>query len=225
MPGRLIERERLQSSPHTNMSKKPTKKKEGIASVKGMHDVLPEDQPYWERIRSVVFDVAKFYGFGQIMTPLLEEQELFIRTVGVGSDIVEKEMYAFRTQGGDAVALRPEGTASVARAYIEHGMHSLPQPVKLFYFGPMFRHEKPQKGRTRQHNQFGFEMLGIDEPLGDAELVQIAFAIFRDLGIKNLICEVNTIGDIEDRKRYIKEFKNYLRPHIRKLPSDDRRRY
>ncbi len=209
-----------------NMAKKKSgRKKEGITTVKGMHDILPDEQVYWERVRNVVFDVAKFYGFGRIMTPVLEDQELFARTLGAGTDIVEKEMYAFKTQGGDAVALRPEGTAPVVRAYIEHGMHSLPQPVKLFYFGPFFRHEKPQKGRYRQFRQMGFEMIGIDEPLGDAELVQMAFAILRDLGVKNLICEVNTIGDPEDRKKYIKELKNYLRPHVRKLPADDKRRY
>jgi len=209
----------------TTKKKGVKKKKEVLTTVKGMHDVLPSEQVYWDRIHSVIFDLAKFYGFGRITTPVVESQDLFVRTAGAGSDIVEKEMYSFRTQGGDSVALRPEGTAPIARAYIEHGMQSLPQPVKLFYLGPMFRHEKPQKGRSREHHQFGFEMVGIDDPLADAELVLIAFAALKDLGVKNLVCEVNTIGDADDRRKYIKELKNYLKPHVRKLPADDKRRY
>lgn len=201
------------------------RKKESIASVKGMHDLLPDDHAYWEKIREVVLDVAKFYNFGYLETPIVEPAELFERTVGESSDIVRKEMYTFRTRGGDPVALRPEGTAPAARAYIEHGCASLPQPVKVFYWGPMFRYESPQKGRYRQHHQFGFEMLGIDDALGDAEVLQIAFAILGEVGLKNLMAEVNTIGDKDDRVRYRSALKDHFRPHIRKQCSDCRERF
>lgn len=207
--------------------KKETKKKKKstITTIKGTQDVLPVDQPYWDKVHRVVTDIADFYSFGLVRTPTLERVELFERTAGAASDIVSKEMYTFTTKGNDKVALRPEGTAPVARAYVEHGWQSKPQPVKVFYMMPMFRYESPQKGRQREHHQFGFEMLGIDDPLGDAEIVQIALSILKDLGIKDTICEVNTIGDLEDREKYVKELKKYLKPHVRKLPKDDKRRY
>lgn len=203
----------------------PKKKRETISSVKGMHDILPEDAPYWEKVRRVVFDVADFYGFGYLETPILEPSELFTLSSGETSDIVTKQMYSFRTAGGDSLTLRPEGTAPVARAYLEHGFASLPQPVKVFYFGPMFRHESPQAGRFREHYQFGFEMLGIDEALADAEVVQIAFAVLKDLGLKNLVAQVNTIGDAEDRGEYRKVLKDYFRPHLKKMCEDCKERY
>ena len=126
----------------------------------GMHDILPEDQVYFRKIYNVVENIANFYGFGKIDTPILEQSELFSKGVGLDTDIVQKEMFNLKTRGGDHLSLRPEGTAPVVRAYIQKGMINLPQPVKLWYFGPFFRHEKPQAGRFRQFWQFGLEVLG-----------------------------------------------------------------
>ena len=190
-----------------------------------MHDILPDDALYWEKVRRVVFSVADFYGFGYLETPILESSDLFTITSGESSEIVTKQMYSFRTRGGDNVTLRPEGTAPAARAYLEHGFSSLPQPVKIFYWGPIFRHESPQQGRYREHHQFGFEMLGIDEALADAEVVQIAFAVLKDLGMKNLIAQVNTIGDAESRGEYRKALKDYFRPYLKKMCDDCKERY
>jgi len=186
---------------------------------------VPEEQPYWDKINNVVSDVAKFYNFGYVETPIIEETSLFSRTLGLGSDLVLKEMYSFKTKAGTSVSLRPEATAPIIRSYIEHGWASLPQPVKLFYSGPMFRYEKPQSGRFRQFHQFGFEMVGIDEVLADAEIVQITFAILRDLGLKKIICEVNTIGDSEDRVKYRSILKDYFRPHIKKQCANCHERF
>jgi len=206
-------------------SKTTPKKKEQISTLKGMHDILPKEQPWWDKVHQVVFDIAKFYGFGLVRTPVVEKLDLFERPLGESSDIVSKEMYSFKTRGGEEAALRPEGTASIARAYIQHGWASKPQPVKVFYEGPMFRYESPQKGRYRVHHQFGFEMMGIEDALADAEIVQIAFAILDDLGIKNTIAEVNTIGDKEDRAKYRAVLKDYFRPHIKKQCADCKERY
>lgn len=203
----------------------PNRKSRAVSSLRGMHDIVPEEAPYWNKVRSIVFDVAKFYSFGYLETPVVEQSILFERTLGEDSDVVTKEMYNFKTKGDEEVSLRPEGTAPAVRAYIEHGWASLPQPVKIFYWGPMFRHESPQAGRYRQHYQFGFEMIGIEESLADAECVQIAFAILRDLGIKNIVCEVNTIGDKECRKKYRQELKDYFRPYIKKQCDDCKKRY
>lgn len=203
----------------------PKKKSRSISSLRGMHDIVPEEAPYWNKVRGAVFDIAKFYNFGYLSTPIIEDTALFERTVGISSDIVTKEMYTFRTKGGDSVSLRPEGTAPTVRAYIEHGWASLPQPVKLFYWAPMFRHEKPQAGRYRQHHEFGFEIIGLEEALADAEIVQMTFAVLRDVGLKNIICEVNTIGDKECRKKYRQELKDYFRSRVKKQCSDCRERY
>jgi histidyl-tRNA synthetase len=203
----------------------PRKKKELISSLRGMHDILPEDQIYWDKVHKVTFNIAKFYGFGYLETPIIEETSLFKRTLGEDSDVVGKEMYSFRTRGGDSVSLRPENTAGVARAYIQHGWASLPQPKKVFYYGPMFRHEKPQSGRFRSFHQFGFEMLGIEDALADAEIVQMTHALLCDLGINNFMVEVNTIGDKDDRIKYKKELKDYFRPHMKKVCNNCKDRY
>ena len=203
----------------------PRKKVEKVFLVKGMHDILPQDYPYWERIRKVTSDIASFYGFGHLETPILEMSSLFDRTLGEDSDIVAKQMYSFRTKGGEYVSLRPENTAGVARAYIEHGWASLPQPIKIFYSGPMFRYEKPQKGRSRMFHQFGFEMLGIEDVLADAEVAQLAYVVLQDLGLKDVIMEVNTIGDKEDRIKYKKELKEYFRSSLKKQCDNCRDRY
>ena len=138
-----------------------------------MHDILPEEQKYFEKIFNTVKSAADFYQFQKIDTPILEQAELFLKGVGMSTDIVEKQMFLLRTKGGDTLALRPEGTAPVARAYIEHGMMNLPQPVKLWYLAPFFRYEHPQAGRFRQFWQFGFEVLGELSPALDAQVIQI----------------------------------------------------
>jgi len=190
----------------------------------GMHDILPEDQVYFRKIYNVVESIASFYGFGKIDTPILEQSELFSKGVGSDTDIVQKEMFNLKTRGGDHLSLRPEGTAPVVRAYMQKGMINLPQPVKLWYFGPFFRYEKPQAGRFRQFWQFGLEVLGEKGPVIDAQIIQIFYNILKDLKLKNLLVEINSIGDSQCRPYYKKLLKNYLRSKERLLCTDCRRR-
>jgi histidyl-tRNA synthetase len=199
-------------------------KKPKFQSPTGMHDVLPEDEKYFQKIYDTVKEIASFYGFQKIETPILEESELFSRGVGLATDIVQKEMFSLKTKGGDSLTLRPEGTAPVVRAYIENGMQNLPQPVKLWYFGPFFRYEKPQAGRYRQFWQFGLEVLGEGSPVIDAQIIQIFYNILRELKLKNLIIEVNSIGDSACRPYYKKLLVNYFRGQITGLCPDCRRR-
>mgnify|MGYP003395801841 CR=1 FL=1 len=162
------------------MAKKSNR--ELLQTPKGTHDILPQDFPYREKIFAIGENLATFYGFKRIETPHFEKTDLFARTLGETSDVVEKQMYNFRTRGGDALTLRPEGTAPVARAFIEHGMVSWPQPVKLFYFGSFFRHENPQRGRFREFGQFGFELMGDDDPVTDALIIRLYYTMLVDLG-------------------------------------------
>jgi len=189
-----------------------------------MHDILPEDQKYFQKIYKVVEDMADFYDFQKIDTPILEETELFSRGIGLATDIVGKEMYSLKTKGGDYLSLRPEGTAPIARAYIEQGMFNLPQPVKLWYFGPFFRYERPQAGRFRQFWQFGLEVLGEESPVIDVQLIQIFYNILRELKLKNLIIEVNSIGDSQCRPYYKKILVSYFRSREQSLCPDCQRR-
>ncbi len=154
---------------------KPKKKIRTPELLRGFRDLLPEEQPYWDFVRDTVRGVADSYSFQRLITPVLEEKDLFVRTVGKQTDIVEKEMYQFEAPGGEKVALRPEMTASFARAYINHGMLDRPQPVKLWDIGPLFRHDRPQAGRYRQFNQFNFEVFGSDEAIIDAQLMVLNF--------------------------------------------------
>ena len=162
------------------MSKKPK-----FYSPKGMRDILPEAENYYQKIYEVVSNIADFYGFGKIDTPILEETGLFSKGIGLATDIIKKEMYSLKTKGGDYLSLRPEGTAPTVRAYIENGMQNWPQPVKLWYFGPFFRYERPQSGRYRQFWQFGFEVLGESGPVVDAQIIQIFYDILRELKLKD----------------------------------------
>jgi histidyl-tRNA synthetase len=201
------------------MAKKPK-----FQTPTGMHDILSKDQKYFKKIYNVVEDIADFYRFLKIETPILEETELFSRGVGVGTDIVQKEMFSFRTKGGDYLSLRPEGTAPIARAYIEKGMFNLPQPVKLWHFGPYFRYEKPQAGRFRQFWQFGFEVFGDENPVIDAQIIQIFYIILKKLKFKNLLIEINSIGDSQCRPYYKKLLTSFLRSREKALCVDCRRR-
>jgi histidyl-tRNA synthetase len=193
-------------------------------TLTGMHDILPEDQPYYKKIQKSLESVANYYGFQRIDTPVLEMAEVFSKGTGAGTDIVEKEMYVFRTKGQDLVALRPEFTPSVARAYIENGMYNLPQPVKLWTSGPCFRHERPQAGRFRQFTQFSLEVLGEKNPSVDSQVIQMSYDILKELGFKNLTIEVNSIGDSECRPYFKKILTSYFRSRKSSLCTDCQRR-
>ena len=191
--------------------------------LRGMKDILPKEGKMWQHIRHTAEKIAEAYGFGYIETPVLEEAGLFTRSIGRGTDVVEKEMYVFEDRDGSKVGLRPELTASVARAYIGHGMQSLPQPVKMWYLGPMFRHDRPQAGRYREFHQFDCETIGERDPLNDAELIVVAYNFFRDLGIATQV-HINSIGSLEDRARYTVELLGYLRLKRSYLCEDCKRR-
>jgi len=199
-------------------------KKPKFQSPTGMHDILAEDQKYFQKIYDIVKEIASFYNFQKIETPILEETELFSRGIGLSTDVVQKEMFSFKTKGGDVLTLRPEGTAPVVRAYIENGMQNLPQPVKLWYWGPFFRYEKPQLGRYRQFWQFGLEVLGEESSIIDAQIIQIFYNILRELKFKNLIIEVNSIGDSACRPYYKKLLVSYLKGRIDGLCQNCKRR-
>ena len=176
---------------------------------RGTTDLLPDQQKYWRYIESKAMELAREYGFGRIDTPVFEDSDLFIRSVGEGTDIVEKEMYTFDDRGGDSVTLRPEGTAPVCRAYLEHGMHNQPQPVRMYYFCPVFRYERPQAGRFREHHQFGLEVLGDPDPSVDAEVIEFASRFMGALGLSDINILVNSIGDPECRPAYIERLRDH----------------
>jgi len=191
--------------------------------LRGFKDIMPDDQKYWHWIRRVTHEMSRDYSFNRIDTPILESTDLFIRSVGKQTDIVEKEMFSFEDKGGERVSLRPEATAAVVRAYIGHGMVNLPQPVKLFYIGPMFRYGRPQAGRQRQFWQFGFESLGSDDPIVDAQLIFLTYTFFKELGL-DITIDVNSIGTVDSRQQYKIELVSYFRSKRTKLCDDCKRR-
>ena len=193
-------------------------------SVKGMRDLLPAETAVWARVEATARSVFARYGFAEIRTPVVEETELFVRGVGEATDIVGKEMYTFADKHGKSLALRPESTASVARAFAEHGMREWPQPVRLFYIGPQFRYERPQRGRYRQFWQIGAELLGDPGPWSDVEIVLLLMSFFGELGFRDLKALVNTVGDAESRQRYRERLLAYLAPRAEQLGEDSRRR-
>lgn len=184
---------------------------------RGMRDILPGEQPYWQQVRKVLDRATYEYGFQRLDIPVMEYANLFIRSVGEGTDIVDKEIYSFNTKGGDKVALRPEFTAGVARAYIQHGMNVLPKPIKLFSTGPVFRYDRPQEGRYREHWQANFDIFGEQDPVLDAQLIQLAQRVINNLGIKNIQFQVNSIGCQQCRKEYNDLLVSYLESKIQKL--------
>lgn len=186
--------------------------KKQIQLLRGMKDVLPRDQWLWKAAYMQAMRLAEEYGFDRIDTPLLEDVGLFVRGVGKATDIVEKEMYVFEDRDMEKVALRPENTASVVRAYLQHGMWNQPQPVKLWYWGPMFRHERPQAGRQRQFTQAGFEVLGDASPVVDAMVIQMSYLYYLELGLP-INVQINSIGMPEDRTRYKMELVQHYRQH------------
>lgn len=198
--------------------------KNKIQRLSGMHDILPEEQYNYEKIYGTCRQIAEFYDFQKIDTPLLEYSDLYIKGAGISSDIVQKQMYTLKTKGGDSLTLRPEFTPGIARAYIEHGMNNLPQPVKLFSYGPVFRYEHPQSGRYRQFHQFNVEVIGDGSPVVDAQLIQFFYNTLRELKVKNIVVEVNSIGDSQCRPYYRKLLMNYLKSRESALCVDCRRR-
>lgn len=199
------------------------KKVSQLAVPRGMRDILPADQPAWDAVRDACKKIAGAYGFRRIDTPILEETALFVRGVGKHTDIVEKEMYSFETEGGEKLTLRPEGTAPAMRAYISNGMVNQSQPVKLWYLGPMFRHERPQSGRYRQFQTFGCEAIGEKDPVLDAQIILISWLILKDIGIKGVV-RINSIGTTETRAAYKQVLVQYFRSHRSKLSETDKKR-
>jgi histidyl-tRNA synthetase len=203
----------------------PKKKKvQELASPKGMRDIIGADYYKFQGFFEKAQEVAVCYGFSPIETPILEHEETFTSAVGVGTDIIDKEMYTLKTKGGDHLAMRPEHTAGLMRAYIEHGMQSLPQPILLYHSGPVFRHDNPQKGRYRQFYQFDVDVLGSEKSVVDALVIKTIYTILEEAGAKDLIISINSIGDAESRPTYIKELTNYYKKHIDELPALDRER-
>ncbi|MGD8275828.1 MAG: histidine--tRNA ligase, partial [Thiohalocapsa sp.] len=195
---------------------------ERLQAIRGMHDVLPERAPIWQHLEDTARAVIEGYGYREMRTPLLEPVELFKRSIGEVTDIVEKEMYAFEDRGGDRLALRPEGTASCVRAAIEHGL--LDQPQRIWYRGPMFRRERPQRGRYRQFHQIGVEVFGLTGPDIDLEVIAMTHRLWRALGLSDLRLELNSLGDTDERMHYRADLVAHLRTHEAALDDDSRRR-
>ncbi len=187
--------------------------------------MLPDDWPYWMFVRDTVERICTLFGYRRIDTPIFEHAGVFLRTAGGGTDVVEKEVYLFEDRGGDQLALRPEGTANVVRAYIEHGMSSQPQPVRLFYIAPNFRYDRPQAGRYRQHTQFGAECIGDGDPLVDAEVIDLLTSVYRALGWTSFTLKLNSIGDGVCRPGYVDALREYYRPRLSDVCADDRMRF
>lgn len=195
-----------------------------IQAQKGTKDILPDEVSNWQKMESIAQNVFSKANFKEIRTPIFEATELFARGVGDSTDIVNKEMYTFE-KSERSLTLRPENTAGVVRAYIEHGFSRLPQPVKLWYKGPMFRYERPQAGRQRQFHQVGVEMFGTKEPSADAEVINLAVKYLNELGLDNLDIEINSLGCPECRKNYRAAIKEVLKPYLKDLCEDCNFRY
>jgi len=194
-------------------------------SVRGMRDILPGEIGYWKQVEEKVREVATCFHYGEIRLPLMEHTEIFSRGIGEETDVVNKEMYTFLDKKNRSLTLRPEATASVVRAYLEHGLHIREPFQKLFYIGPMFRYEKPQKGRSRQFHQYGVEAIGSLDPTLDVDVISFAWTLMDMLGLSDLSLRLNTIGCAEDRQRYKKALSGYFAIHIDEMCTDCQRRY
>lgn len=203
---------------------KKAKPKGPYLTPKGMHDIIGADYYAYQGIFEKAAEVAHYYGFIPIETPILEQEDVFTSGVGVNTDVVEKEMYSIKTKGGHHFAMRPEGTAGIMRAYIQHGMQSWHQPVMLYNYGPYFRHERPQRGRLREFRQFNIEILGTQKSIADAMVIRVLTIILCEAGVKNICVEINSIGDEECRPAYIKNLTAYYRKHINKICNNCRQR-
>ncbi|MBS3814011.1 histidine--tRNA ligase [Candidatus Bipolaricaulota bacterium] len=187
---------------------------------KGLNDITPDDMPYWHAVESEVRATMPVYGYEEIRTPMMEKTEVFARGVGEETDVVEKEMYTFDDKGGRSMTLRPENTASVVRAYLEHKYYGKEELSKWYYLGPMFRYEAPQKGRSRQFHQYGAEAIGSNDPALDAEMINLATDILTSLGLNEVGLSLNSIGCPDDREEYIEELVEYLNPFKEELCED-----
>jgi histidyl-tRNA synthetase len=192
---------------------------------RGTQDILPEDQPYWDFVRDTAAQLSILFGYGRIETPVFEEASLFTRGVGEVTDIVQKEMYIFKDRGGLDLALRPEGTAPVCRAYVENGLHNQPQPVRLWYWTPIFRYDRPQAGRYRQHHQFGIEAIGEADSAVDAEVIEMLWRLYEELGLTDLTLQLNSIGDKQCRPQYLEVLREYYRDKLDHVCDNCRARF
>lgn len=206
------------------MAKNQKKNKGPYGSVKGMRDIIGDKYYQFQGFFEKAQEVAVYYGFKPIDTPMVEQEDVFTSSIGVGTDIIDKEMYSLKTKGGDHLALRPEHTAGLMRSYIENGMQSLPQPLLFYNYGPIFRHDNPQKGRYRQFFQFDMDILGSEKSILDALAIKTAWTILEEAGAKDLSLEINSIGDKDCRKTYIQELVAYYKKNINHLPAIDKER-
>src|SRR3989344_4778811 len=210
----------------SRIKKETTKSNKGkeISSPKGMRDIMNEEYYSFQGFFEKAQEVAVYYGFKPIETPMLEHENIFTSGIGLGTDIIDKEMYTLKTKGGDHLALRPEHTAPLMRAYIEHGMQTMPQPVMFYQYGPVFRHDNPQAGRYRQFYQFDLDSLGSDKSIMDALVIKAGMSILEEAGAENISIDINSIGDKECRGVYIRELTSYYRKHINSLSTMERER-
>ena len=186
-----------------------------IRTIKGTHDILPPNSIKWQKLEKIIYQTCKLFSFKEIRTPVFEKTDLFSRSVGELTDIVSKEMYSWEDRDGTNLTLRPELTASVVRSYIQHNLQSHSPIQRLFYIGPIFRRERPQKGRQRQFHQFGVEAFGSDNPEQDAEVISLAWHLLSKLNIiDNITLKINSLGSPECREQYRLALKDYIRPHL-----------
>ena len=196
-----------------------------IQSIRGVKDILPGDIEKWQWVEEIARNVFSKYGFKEIRLPIFENTKLFSKSIGETTDIVEKEMYTFEDRSGEQITLRPEGTASVVRAYIEHKMYNPPSVVKLYYMGPMFRYERPQAGRFRQFYQIGVEAMGTANPTVDVEVMTLLIEFFRLLGLTDLELQINSLGCADCRPKYRETLKAAIREHLGELCQNCNQRY
>lgn len=195
-----------------------------LQKVKGFRDILGQEYFRQKGAIEKCEDVALYYGFSPLEIPMVEFTDIYERGVGEETDVVKKELFSMTTKGGDKISLRPEFTAGVMRAYIENGWGSMPQPVMIYNYGPVFRHDKPQKGRFRQFMQFNVEMLGTDKAIADAMVIKTSVAMLEEIGLENVVVQINSIGDKESRKKFVKDLTNYYRKFANKMSAEDRQR-
>ncbi len=193
-----------------------------FSAPRGTHDILPSEQPLWQWVRGEMEEVCRVYGYRRIDTPGIEDTDLIARTSGGGSDIVQKETYSFEDRGGRSLTMRPEGTAPICRAYVEHGLQREPQPQKLYTIGPMWRYDRPQRGRYREHWQLSVEAIGTDDPAVDAEVIQLYEELLRRLGVTGHVLELNSIGDRNCRPAYLQRLSAWLDEHDGDLDEEAR---
>jgi histidyl-tRNA synthetase len=218
---KIVPKEKVEKSEKSEKSQKKSAKVP--ETLRGFRDVLPDEQALWDKAEQVAQSLTRAYGFGRIRVPVLEQTSLFERSIGKDTDIVEKEMFTFTDQGGVKMTLRPEATASIARAYVEHGMVNQSQPVKMWCMEPMFRHERPQAGRYRQFWQFDIEAIGSNDPIVDAQIILMSERFCKDMGL-DVTIRVNSLGTPAARKIYIAELTKYLKSVKRKLSEVDQKR-